>query len=153
MKTSILISSLVSITLTAPMASAKEMSLGTDRYSTLISANPHELLSGLPSSQVIVSDFHLAMMDEKEDMDKMDDKDKMKKKGDMHKMHDKDDMHKMHDMDKMKKKNGMGKKGNGEKGATTPSSKKQAPAKNNPPPAEMSDTPAPMPEPAPMTDM
>lgn len=77
MKTSILISSLVSIIFSAPIVSANEMALGNDPYSILISANAHELLSVLPSSQVIVSDFHLAMMDEMEDMDKM------KKKGGM----------------------------------------------------------------------
>ena len=77
MKASILISSLFSVALSAPMASANEMTLSTAPYSISISANPHELLSGLPSSQVIVSDFHLAMMDEMEDMDKM------KKKGGM----------------------------------------------------------------------
>ena len=71
MKTSILISSLISITFSAPLVSANEMTLGTAPYSILISANAHELLSVLPSSQVIVSDFHLAMMDEMENMDKM----------------------------------------------------------------------------------
>ncbi len=71
MKTSILISSLVSIIFAAPIVSANEMTLGTVPHSIRISANAHELLSVQPSSQVIVSDFHLAMMDEMEDMDEM----------------------------------------------------------------------------------
>jgi hypothetical protein len=77
MKTSILISSLVSIIFVAPIVSANEMTLGNDPYSIRISANAQELLSVQPSSEVIVSDFRLAMMDEMEDMDKM------KKKGGM----------------------------------------------------------------------
>lgn len=71
MKTSILISSFVSLTLSVSIVSAAEITLGTDPYSILISANPHQLLSASPPSQVSVSNFHLAMMDEMEDMDKM----------------------------------------------------------------------------------
>ncbi|PPC93276.1 MAG: hypothetical protein CTY33_08670 [Methylotenera sp.] len=129
MKTSILISSLVSIIFAAPIVSANEMTLGTVPHSIRISANAHELLSVQPSSQVIVSDFHLAMMDEMEDMDKMNDK------------------------GKMKNKDGKAKKGVGKKGTAQPSGKKSAPVDSNPPSTEMSNTPAPMTESPPMSDM
>lgn len=167
MKTSILISSLVSIAFSASIASANETTLNSIVDSALVGTNTHQLTNVSSSSQVIESSFHLAMMDEKEDMDKMDKmddqnimddqdnmdkKDKMKNKGDMKKMHDKDHMHKMHDKDKMKSKNGMDKKGNEKKGTTSPSSKKPVPNNSNAPPAEMPDTPAKT-EPAPMNDM
>jgi hypothetical protein len=150
MKSLILVPSLVSIALTISIASANEMTLSTDGHSTLNSANLNELPIALPLSQISASYFHLAMMDEKEDMD---DKDKMKNKGDMKKMHDKDHMHKMNDKDKMKNKDGKAKKGVGKKGAAQPSGKKSAPVDGNPPSTEMSDMPAPMTEPAPMSDM
>lgn len=169
MKTPLLISSLVSIAFSASLVSANETTLNSIRDSTLVGTNTHQLLNVLPSSQVIVPSFHLAMMDENENMDKMENpdkmdkmdnqdnmgkKDRMKNKGDMQKMHDKDHMHKMHKMhkDMMKSKDGMGNMGNEKSGATPPLNKKSAPNDStNSPPAEMPDTPA-TGEQAPMND-
>jgi hypothetical protein len=71
MKTSILISSLVSIIFSAPIVSANEITLGNVPYTISTSAKAHELLNAESVSQTKVSDFHLAMMDEMEDMTKM----------------------------------------------------------------------------------
>ena len=76
MKTSIQISLLVSIIFFTSNTSANELDLLNEQHSLRTSNNAQELWSAHSASKLIVSNFHLAMMDEMEEM-------KMKKKGGM----------------------------------------------------------------------
>lgn len=81
MKVTTLIISFISIISSVSMVLASETIQGTGLYSISITSNSYDLLNVLPLSQVITSDFHLAMMDEMEDMDKMKQKGRMGKMG------------------------------------------------------------------------